>query len=127
MRAGQELERRGEALAAALFEDQGWTVLDRNWRAGHAELDLGVRRGRVVAFVEVKTRTGEGCGDPLESITPRKRREVERVARAWLRIRGEELQDRCTFRFDAVAVILAPNAPSDLRHGPDAWCAGDSG
>jgi putative endonuclease len=90
-------------------------------------VDLVIRCAGVVAFVEVKTRAGDGCGDPLEAITPWKRREVERVARAWLRIRGGMLEGRHAFRFDAVAVIIARGRPPDVRHVPDAWCAADCG
>jgi putative endonuclease len=58
-------------------------VLDRNvWLAG-AELDLVVRRGRVVVFVEVKSKAGSGHGDPLEMVTPVKVERVRRAALAW--------------------------------------------
>jgi putative endonuclease len=53
------------------------------WLAG-AELDLVVRRGRTVAFVEVKSKAGEGFGDPLEMVTPVKVARIRRAASAWL-------------------------------------------
>ena len=83
--------RRGEAIAARHLEAAGWEVLDRNWRAGHAELDLVVRRGDLVAFVEVKTRARGGRADPLEGITAAKRGEVERAARRWILERGPRI------------------------------------
>ena len=53
------------------------------WVAGN-ELDLVVRRGRVVAFCEVKSKSGPEFGDPLEMVTPEKARRIRRAAEAWL-------------------------------------------
>jgi putative endonuclease len=121
--------RRGEDLAARLLEDLGWTILDRNWRTGHVELDLVVRLGTTIAFVEVKTRAYPGPGalpfDPLDSLTPRKRREVERASAAWVRLRSEALRGARTFRFDAVAVELVHGRSPTVRHVPDAWRPGE--
>jgi len=52
--------------------------------AGGNELDLIVRRGRELRFVEVKEKTGAGFGDPLEMVTAEKQRRVRRAAAAWL-------------------------------------------
>jgi putative endonuclease len=71
--SGKPLGDRGEALAARFLERAGWTILVRNFRMGHKEIDLVARRGEVVAFVEVKTRAGTGFGHPLEAITWKKR------------------------------------------------------
>ncbi len=126
MESSTEKGRRGEELASQYLEEQGWEVLARNWREGHAEVDLVVRREEVLAFVEVKSRFTRVCGHPLESLTPRKRREVERVARAWLRRRGRgEAQPARTVRFDAVSVDISRGGDAVVRHLPDAWRIGD--
>lgn len=97
-----ERGQAGEALAAAFLEARGWTILARNFRFGHKEIDLVARRGRTVAFVEVKARAVGALGDPLLAITRAKRREIERVAEFWIARHGtRELE----YRFDAVAVI----------------------
>lgn len=111
------LGQLGEALAAAHLERNGWTVVGRNVRLGHREIDLIVRRADIVAFVEVKTRTGHEFGHPLESITRRKRSEIERVARAWITRHG--LPDD-SYRFDAIAILWHPDKPS-IDHVEDAW------
>jgi putative endonuclease len=59
-------------------------VLAANCWAGRYELDLVVRRGRVLVFVEVKSKAGDGYGDPLEMVTPVKVRRLRRAAEAWL-------------------------------------------
>jgi putative endonuclease len=59
-------------------------VLASNHWAGGYELDLVVRRGRALVFVEVKSKAGPRFGDPLEMVTPLKVDRVHRAARAWL-------------------------------------------
>lgn len=118
MGASHDLGRRGEAIAAATLTRRGWTVVARNYRLGHKEIDLVMRRGQLVAFVEVKTRAGEGYGHPLEAVTAAKRREIERVARAWMARHG---QPDDVYRFDAVSVICEGSAPPVVEHVEDAW------
>jgi len=73
-----------ETRAAWWYRLRGYRILDRNvWLAG-AELDLVVRRGRVLAFVEVKSKAGDGFGDPVDMVTPVKVERIRRAAAAWL-------------------------------------------
>jgi putative endonuclease len=97
-------------------------ILNRNYRFGHREIDLIVRRDDLVAFVEVKTRAGPGYGHPLEAITALKRREVERVARYWLRHHGHP---GTLYRFDAVSVALRSGGDPLIEHIPNAWRLGE--
>jgi putative endonuclease len=71
------------------------------WLAG-AELDLVVRRGRTIAFVEVKSKAGDGHGDPLEMVGPVKVARIRRAAEAWLAAHPEHAE--LESRFDVVAV-----------------------
>jgi putative endonuclease len=123
-----ERGREGEEAASRYLQEQGWEILARNWRDGPRELDMVVRRGPVVAFVEVKTRSHSAHGSPLDSITRRKRREVERAAAAWLRAQaGLEAPEgtRTTFvRFDAVVVCPDGSVGPRVSHLPDAWRPG---
>ena len=114
--------RRGEAVACRFLERAGWTLLERNYRAGRKEVDLVMRRGQTVAFVEVKARKGVGFGHPLEAITAKKQREVGRVARAWVEARGG--LHGLLVRFDAVAVTYDADGRAFVEHVPDAWRLG---
>ena len=77
-------------------------MLDRNvWLAG-AELDLVVRRGRILAFVEVKSKAGDAYGDPLEMVTPLKVERLRRAASAWVATHRDA--GTLDVRFDVVAV-----------------------
>ena len=108
----------GEALAAEHLEREGWRVVARNYRFGHREIDLVARRGRVVAFVEVKARARLRWGHPLAAIDARKRAEIERVARVWLDRHGRRGDE---FRFDAIAVYRSDDGTLRVEHVPDAW------
>ena len=116
--SGKPLGDRGERLAAEHLERAGWLILHRNFRVGRKEIDLVARRGEVVAFVEVKTRSGLGYGHPLEAITWRKRREIHQVASAWIARHGHPGE---LYRFDAIAVRLAAGGAPVLEHVEDAW------
>jgi putative endonuclease len=116
--------RRGEELAARHLEARGWTILARNWRDGPRELDLVAFREGVLAFVEVKARREPAWNDPLESLGPRKRAEVERAARAWLREEGARAARATTVRFDVALVRFRPGRPAGVEHLPDAWRPG---
>lgn len=115
--------RRFEALAARFLTARGYRILERNVRFGRKEVDLVVARDGVVAFVEVKGRSGAGAGHPLEAITPAKRREVEAVARWWIRSHPPAPGG---YRFDAVAVLPHPRKRAGWRveHVEDAWRPG---
>ena len=101
------MPRRGsgfaaERRAARWYRLRGWRILGENvWAAGN-ELDLIVRRGRTLRFVEVKEKRGSRFGDPLEMVTAEKRRRLRRAAESWLGSRPELA--RLSVGFDVIAV-----------------------
>jgi putative endonuclease len=76
--------RIGEARCAWRLRLAGYRIIARDVRTPVGEIDLVARRGRTVAFVEVKARSGEGAA---EALTPRQRRRIVRAAAAFLAIR----------------------------------------
>ena len=81
------------------------TVIARNWRRPQGELDLvALTQDGVCVFCEVRSRTGEASGDPLESVTPQKQAQVIRTARLYL----SEAEPTAVsgYRFDVVAVTF---------------------
>lgn len=97
-RQGADAERR----AARHYRLRGYRVLGRNVWAGGNELDLIVRRGRSVVFVEVKARTRASHGDAAEFVDAEKLRRLRRAAEAWLARNPEAL--RLELRFEVVAL-----------------------
>ncbi len=75
---------RGERRALWHYRLRGYRIVGTNVRAGRNELDLIVRRGRTLLFVEVKERSGAGFGGALGAVGVEKRRRVRRAAQAWL-------------------------------------------
>ena len=74
----------GERRALWFYRLRGYRILDTNLWVGGNELDLVVRRGRRLAFVEVKAKSGGRHGDPFEMVGPEKQRRLRRAAEAWL-------------------------------------------
>jgi putative endonuclease len=119
MAAHNDYGAAGEDAAAALLESTGWKLLARNWRSGRRELDLVARRGRVVAFIEVRARASTAYGHPLETIGWRKRVQLESAARAWIVHHGQPAE---VYRFDVVSVVgTGPAAAMEVEHLEDAW------
>src|SRR3989442_12976859 len=71
----------GEEQAIAYLKTKGWHVVAHRFRVGRAEIDLVARRGRLVAFPELKVRRGEGFGAPFEPVNGEKSRRVCEFAR----------------------------------------------
>ncbi|HEY3722412.1 MAG TPA: YraN family protein [Acidimicrobiia bacterium] len=97
------LGQRGENLVARWYETGGYEILDRNWRCREGELDLILGRGRTVVFCEVKTRTSNRFGAPVEAITRVKQQRIRTLAARWLaarRLGGRDL------RFDVASVMV---------------------
>lgn len=89
---------------AALLRSGGAVVLDRNYRTPRGELDLVVRDGEVIVFVEVRARRSDAHGTPAETVGPRKQASLLRAARAWLS--AHALED-APVRFDVVTLTGA--------------------
>src|SRR2546426_5011833 len=71
----------GEQQAIQYLLSRGWHIVAHRFRVGHTEIDLIVRQGSLVAFIEVKARRGDAFGSPLEAGTRAKRRELVKAAR----------------------------------------------
>jgi putative endonuclease len=99
------LGRSGEDCAFAWYEDNGYEVLERNWRRREGEVDLIARKGRTVVFCEVKTRTSDAFGTGADAVLPAKQRRIRRLAARWLAeltpSSGRALVD---LRFDVVSI-----------------------
>ena len=93
--------RWGEDVAAGWYRDRGYSLVARNWRCPFGEIDLIVRRRRLLVVVEVKARRSETYGPAAAAVGPAKQQRLRRLAAEWLATSGIRGVD---VRFDVVAV-----------------------
>ena len=105
---------KGETLAAEFLVGKGFTILERNYRFNHGEIDLIVQRDNWVLFVEVKTRHSSLYGEPEDSVDRRKTNKIFEAAEEWI----FSTDWRGHIRFDIISVKLGEVAL--IEHFEDA-------
>ena len=95
--------KRGEDIAAKFLCGRGHTVLARNWRSGHLEVDIISEAADGIHFVEVKSRVFPTEVEPEENVGFLKRRRMVAAAGKWLKLNGRE-DAECIF--DVVSVVF---------------------
>lgn len=111
------LGRWGEEEAERFLRRAGYKILARNFRTPVGELDIIARHGKLLVFVEVKTRRSAAFGSPQEAVGPVKQRQIVRAAQWYLgNGHGKGLQPR----FDVVAVRTGPDGAL-IEHLQDAF------
>ncbi len=110
----KELGNWGEDRAVEHLEKLGYTILKRNFRWGQkGELDIVADDHGTLVFVEVKTQESEAMGEAFTWVTPRKRRQIGRIASAYLYVNA--ITDR-DCRFDVIAVAREANGEVKIQH-----------
>jgi len=121
MATHNDLGRKGEALAKAHLEAAGYEVMDENWVFGKAEIDLIAYKDRVIIFTEVKTRTGNGFGEPEDFVDERKQKLLVQAADEYIYL----MNHQGDVRFDIISVLFDRNNNYKLNHIEDAfWPSG---
>jgi putative endonuclease len=100
MSKANQLGIDGEAVTEHHYRRAGFEIVARNWRCPDGELDVVVRRGELLVFCEVKTRSSDRYGGGAAAVDRRKQRRVRHAAAAFLR----EWRDNSSMRFDAAVV-----------------------
>ncbi len=104
----------GETCAARhLTRNEGMVVLDRNWRCDLGEIDLVLRDGSVLVVCEVKTRSSQRFGSPLEAVSAEKVARLKALAARWCQVHGVRPGD---IRIDLVGVLVDPTTGLRLDH-----------
>jgi putative endonuclease len=111
MRTGTEkrdLGRLGEQLAERFLCAQRYEIVARNYRCAYGEIDLVVCDRGTLVFVEVRTQSGPTFGDPLESVTLRKQRQIAKAALHYV-VRHQV--DKQALRFDVIGISWQETVP----------------
>lgn len=104
-------------MAGAFYEQNGYTIRDRNWQAGRKEIDLIVAKENLVVFVEVKSSSTKKYGHPAERVDKKKIANLTEAARFYL---VEKEIKEVDLRFDVVTFV-----DGQLEHFPGAFEASD--
>jgi putative endonuclease len=116
MAAHNELGKAGEDAAVAYLEQNGYSILHRNWRKGHLELDIIAEKEGEVAIIEVKTRRNTDYNEPHEAVDWKKIRHIAKAANTYIRF----FRIDNPVRFDIIAVV-GLQAPFQITHIENAF------
>jgi putative endonuclease len=112
-RKRQQRGQYGEDIASTYLSQQGYRIVQRNYRNRYGEIDIIAWDDATLVFVEVKTTTASAFGVPQEKVGMRKQQKLTAVAMAYVmqhHIRNISL------RFDVISVTLPPQGAPDVAH-----------
>jgi putative endonuclease len=99
-----DLGKLGEDLAAAHLEENGYSIIERNFVIQKAEIDIIAQKDNVLAIVEVKTRSSLDFGSPQDFVKSKKIQLLIKAVNAYINDREKDFQEDLEIRFDIVAV-----------------------
>ena len=108
---------RGENLAAKFLRNNGYKIIERNFRCQMGEVDIIARDGKTLVFVEVKTRQYDDP-TPEEQVNQFKRHQITKAAKYYLTRYGTPQPPA---RFDVVAIVWPTGRQPQIRHTADAF------
>ena len=121
--ARRALGHTGEQLAEKFLARRGYKCLARNFRTPTGEIDLIMRDGDCIVFVEVKTLTSAELNEPIEQLRPAQQRRLIKTA-AWWRNAKKCADKPC--RFDVIGVTLKDDGSEpEITHIEDAFAPRD--
>lgn len=103
---------KGEGIASRYLAEQGYRILETNYHSPYGEIDIIAAKDDVLAFVEVKTRSGRMIAEPREAVTASKQQKLRQTALVYL---SEHEEMNLQPRFDVVEVLLDDTIGSPLR------------
>lgn len=103
----------GERLVRERLVQQGWRIVERNWRCDLGEIDIVAMDGDVLVFCEVKTRRSDRFGSAVEAVSEAKARRLRRLALRWLAEHGSYVR---SLRIDVIGVTRPRRGPAVVEH-----------
>lgn len=99
-----ELGTWGEEQAADFLIHKGYTILERDWKSGHRDIDIIATNGQVVVFVEVKARRNRIFGEPEDAVDYMKMHNLRAAINHYVKFKNIRLD----IRFDVITVVGTP-------------------
>ena len=117
-----ELGKRGEDAVCEYLIGRGHTVVERNWRSGHLEVDLITLDEEGLHFVEVKSRVAPYTAEPELAVNAVKQRKIIAASKAWLRSAARKYAglNGLELFFDVASVVFDEDNV-ELRYFPRAY------
>lgn len=110
----------GEDAVASYLISRGHTILERNWRGGHLEVDIISFDKNGLHFVEIKTRTGNFTEAPEEKVGKIKQQRIIAAANRYLnKVKTTKMEAQEIF-FDVAAVTIGSDGTT-VRYFPEAY------
>jgi putative endonuclease len=113
----QDLGRLGELKAVKFLENNGFSILECNWRYKHLELDIIAKKENMIIIFEVKTRSTNFFGEPESFVSLKKQALLMKAADAYIQINGINLD----VRFDIISIISPKSGKITLKHIENAF------
>ena len=97
-----ELGKKGEQYAVIHLKNNGYTILDTNYRFKHSEIDVVCEKDNVLIVVEVKTRQTAMVGEPYQAVTFGKQRQIIKVTNQYISQNNIDKE----VRLDVISIVL---------------------
>ena len=114
--------QRGEGLAVAYLRQQGYGIVQQNYRCRSGEIDIIAWDGSTLVFVEVKTKSQLAFGAPQAMVDRAKQKKMVQMAMIYVQ---QQALHNTPLRFDVVAIILRPGSDPEVTHLPAAFTPPD--
>jgi putative endonuclease len=109
----QALGRWGEDTATRYLQEHEYTILERNLRTPHGEIDILASKEDVLTFVEVKMRSSNAYGFPEDAVSPRKQAHMLMAAEHYFENHPDSPE---TWQFDIIAITRRAGMPPEIEH-----------
>jgi putative endonuclease len=110
MRHHQAIGQSGEALACQYLAENGYLILEKNWRFGRYEVDIIACKADKLHIIEVKTRTSDRFGHPEENVSKSKLEFLAKAAEAYTTAHPNWMK----LQFDVIAILLKKNSSTEI-------------
>ena len=111
-----KLGKKGEQLAVDYLLQNGYDIVERNYRFDKAEVDIIAKIKDTLAIVEVKTRSTTDFGNPQDFVKPKQIQRLVKAVDEYVTVNNLDVE----VRFDIIAIVKNGNT-YDIEHLKDAF------